>query len=173
MMATHASTALGAGVSFDELLRHNEEEAARWRAFFEANPAALAVPLTGQLPDIRQMLRHIFAVELIYGENVVGRPRAKIVYEDFPYATLGDLFGMADRAKRHFEDAIRRNLDWNEMLQYGSKERNFWITATRRKMFLHAMFHSLRHWAQVATALRQAGFKQDWQHDFIFSKVME
>ncbi len=172
-MATQASAALGAGVSFDELLRQNEEETARWRAFFEANPAALAVPLTGEIADARQMLRHIFAVELIYAENVVGRPRAKIVYEDFPYGTLDELFGMAEAARQHFQEAMRRNLDWNEKLQYGDKARNFWITATRRKMFLHAMFHSLRHWAQLATALRQAGFKQDWQHDFIFTKVME
>jgi hypothetical protein len=40
-------------------------------------------------------------------------------------------------------------------------------------MFAHALFHSMRHWAQLATTLRQNGLKQDWQHDFIFTKVME
>jgi hypothetical protein len=30
----------------------------------------------------------------------------------------------------------------------------------------------VRHWAQLSTYLRQKGYKQDWQHDFIFSAVI-
>ncbi len=160
-------------VTFDELLRHNEEETARWRRFFDAHPQALEVPLSGEIPDVRQMLRHIFAVELIYAETVRGITRAKIVYKDFPYGSLAELFGMNDTARQHFRHALQQTTDWNEKLKYGDKERNFWITASRRKMFVHAMLHSLRHWAQLATALRQAGHKQDWMHDFIFTEVME
>jgi uncharacterized damage-inducible protein DinB len=36
----------------------------------------------------------------------------------------------------------------------------------------HALLHGVRHWAQLSTYLRQKGYKQDWQHDFIFSGVM-
>jgi uncharacterized damage-inducible protein DinB len=39
-------------------------------------------------------------------------------------------------------------------------------------MFAHAMLHGVRHWAQLATALREAGHGTDWGHDFLFSDVM-
>jgi hypothetical protein len=31
----------------------------------------------------------------------------------------------------------------------------------------------VRHWAQLSTLLRQKGFKQDWQHDFIAFGVIK
>ena len=34
------------------------------------------------------------------------------------------------------------------------------------------MLHGIRHWAQIATALRKAGYKQDWPHDFIFTEAV-
>jgi len=34
------------------------------------------------------------------------------------------------------------------------------------------VLHSVHHRAQLATFLRQRGFKQDWTHDLIASKVM-
>jgi hypothetical protein len=45
--------------------------------------------------------------------------------------------------------------------------------ASRRKIFIHALVHGVRHWAQLSTYLRQKGYKQDWQHDFIFSGVIK
>jgi uncharacterized damage-inducible protein DinB len=47
------------------------------------------------------------------------------------------------------------------------------LTASRRKIFIHALLHGVRHWAQLAACLRQQGYKQDWQHDFIFTGVVK
>jgi len=33
--------------------------------------------------------------------------------------------------------------------------------------------HSLRHWAQISTYLRQQELKQQWNHDMLMSKAME
>ncbi|HMC32582.1 MAG TPA: hypothetical protein VKL99_17220 [Candidatus Angelobacter sp.] len=41
-----------------------------------------------------------------------------------------------------------------------------------QKDFFHALLHSVRHWAQLSTHLRQKGYKQDWQHDFMASGVI-
>jgi hypothetical protein len=38
---------------------------------------------------------------------------------------------------------------------------------------IHTLMHSIRHWAQLATELRKAGFKTDWPHDLLFSDVIE
>jgi uncharacterized damage-inducible protein DinB len=46
------------------------------------------------------------------------------------------------------------------------------LRASKRKMFTHAMLHGVRHWAQLATALREKGHGTDWPHDFLFSDVM-
>src|SRR5205085_11149755 len=104
---------------------------------------------------------------------VRGTSRERIAMEDFPGEPLAALFGLNEQARANFAAVLRGDFDWSESLRYGNKERNFWVSASRRKMFTHAMVHSLRHWAQLASALREAGFKQDWQHDFIFTQVME
>ena len=46
------------------------------------------------------------------------------------------------------------------------------VHATRRKLFVHIMIHSRRHWAQLATLLRSHGLKTDWPQDFLFSEAM-
>jgi uncharacterized damage-inducible protein DinB len=60
-------------------------------------------------------------------------------------------------------------------------ERNYAITAGRgqtisgsgRKFLTHIVFHSTRHWAQMAALMRQHGYKTDWQHDFVFSDALK
>ncbi len=47
------------------------------------------------------------------------------------------------------------------------------IRASKRKIFAHAMLHGVRHWAQLATALREAGYPTNWGKDFLYSPVME
>ncbi len=44
---------------------------------------------------------------------------------------------------------------------------------TARKMLTQAALHSVYHWAQVAMAVRQAGFPTDRPQDIIISDVME
>ena len=39
-------------------------------------------------------------------------------------------------------------------------------------MYIHALLHSMRHWAQLATALREAGYATDCGKDFLYSEVM-
>jgi uncharacterized damage-inducible protein DinB len=47
------------------------------------------------------------------------------------------------------------------------------VKASRRKLLAQALTHSMRHWAQIATFLRQQGLKQEWNHDFLLSNAME
>jgi uncharacterized damage-inducible protein DinB len=163
-----------ARVELDELLRHNQEETERWRKFFAATPAALEVPMDmADMKTVRGAVVHIFVVEQLYGERLSGITRERLSYDDFPAESLDQLFSYHDLALAH----LRKLLDtyteaqWSESVEF--KARVMSITASRRKMFMHVLLHSMRHWAQVAMVLRQAGFPQDWQHDFIFTQVME
>lgn len=41
---------------------------------------------------------------------------------------------------------------------------------TPRKIMVHVVLHEIRHWAQIATMLRQQGLPGDF-HDFLFSPL--
>jgi uncharacterized damage-inducible protein DinB len=47
------------------------------------------------------------------------------------------------------------------------------LTFTARKLVFHILFHEIRHWAQIATAVRNAGFPPPGFHDFLFCDTME
>ena len=44
---------------------------------------------------------------------------------------------------------------------------------TPRKLLFHILFHELRHWAQVALAVRLAGFEPPGDHDFVLQPRAE
>jgi uncharacterized damage-inducible protein DinB len=45
-------------------------------------------------------------------------------------------------------------------------------TVSRRKVAVHALFHSQRHWAQLATLVRNAGFPSGFKGDLLFSPAL-
>jgi uncharacterized damage-inducible protein DinB len=45
-------------------------------------------------------------------------------------------------------------------------------TVSRRKIVAHALFHSQRHWAQLATLVRNAGFPSNFRGDLLFSPAL-
>jgi uncharacterized damage-inducible protein DinB len=45
-------------------------------------------------------------------------------------------------------------------------------TFTRRKVLGHALLHSQRHWAQLATLVRAAGFPSGFGGDLLFSSAL-
>jgi hypothetical protein len=56
--------------------------------------------------------------------------------------------------------------EWDEVLTfqtllYGP------MYGSRRKIVMHALLHGVRHWAQIAMALRQAGWPEQWPHDLM------
>ena len=44
---------------------------------------------------------------------------------------------------------------------------------TPRKLIFHTLIHEVRHGAQIATALRNAGFDPPGQHDLLFTNTLE
>jgi uncharacterized damage-inducible protein DinB len=43
---------------------------------------------------------------------------------------------------------------------------------TPRKLLFHCLLHETRHWAQIALALRRAGFEPPGNHDLFYSRAM-
>ena len=59
--------------------------------------------------------------------------------------------------------------EWSTPVSLGFRD----FKASKRKMLAQAIWHSINHRGQLATFLRQQGFKQDWIHDILASKVMD
>ncbi len=42
------------------------------------------------------------------------------------------------------------------------------MQATRRSELVHTLMHSIRHYARLATLVRQHGIQPDWAMDYMF-----
>jgi uncharacterized damage-inducible protein DinB len=161
------------GLSFGELLDYTSEETNHWRDWFRKNEAALdlACDIAGS-KTVREVVLHIVIVQARYAERLLNLPITE--YEQLAAKSAEELVALANKSAEDLRSfAVAANdADWDGTLAFPTRSAGT-LTASRRKIFVHALLHSVRHWAQLATFLRQQGHKQDWQHDFIFSSVLK
>jgi uncharacterized damage-inducible protein DinB len=163
-----------AQISFAELLDWNERETKKWQAWFESQSAAvLDVPISiAQTKNVREFLLHIFAVELRYTQRLTDKPVTS--YEELPTGSVADLFGIGERARAGLRAYLANATDEQlKSVQEFPTRTAGTLRASERKMFAHTIIHSVRHWAQLATALREAGYETKWMKDFLMTEVME
>jgi uncharacterized damage-inducible protein DinB len=157
------------GISFSDLLSYNADETEHWKRFFSEHTPALdlACDVAGA-GSVRKLLHHIFATELFFANRVLEQP--KVDYDKLPHESLDELFAIHAEAHRKFQEFLAKATaeDWSIPVSLGFRD----FKASKRKMVAQALLHSVHHRAQLATFLRQQGFKQDWTHDLIASKVM-
>lgn len=154
------------GIEFSELLAYTEQETERWREFFSHHPAALDLPfdIAG---TVRALVEHVFAVELHFANLMLGLEKPPSQPSG---SSLQEIFKTSEEAMRRYRQILADDkIDWEELVEL---RLGGW-KASRRKMLAQAFTHSLRHWAQIATFLRQQGFKQEWIHDLLLSDAMQ
>ncbi|HEV8492798.1 MAG TPA: DinB family protein, partial [Candidatus Angelobacter sp.] len=140
-------------------------------------PDALGLPcdISGT-KAVRELVLHIVAVQMRYAERLLNMPITEYdqLSAKITQGTPGEeLFALSRKSLEDLRSfAIAANdSDWDGTLTFPTRSAGE-LTASRRKIFIHALLHGVRHWAQLSTHLRQKGYKQDWQHDFIFSGVI-
>ena len=156
-----------------ELLSFCSEEHQRWQRWFQTKQQALDIPTDiARTTSVRELILHIVLVELRYSERLLNKEVTQ--YEAIPTDNLDRLFGIAKQAEENFLSFFKSaaDSDWNEVLTFPTRSAGT-LRASKRKMFVHALLHGMRHWAQLSSLLRQQGLPQDWQHDFLMSTVME
>ena len=161
------------GIALAELLADNELSTQKWQAWFTANPTALDLPCDiYNSSSVRGLLRHLFAVELRHSQRLLGKE--VIAYEAIPMDSLDGLFAVHAQAvenlHRFLAGASAESLQ--ETLAISTLSAGT-LHATRRKLFVHILLHSIRHWAQLSTHLRAHGYKTEWAKDFLMSDAME
>jgi uncharacterized damage-inducible protein DinB len=159
-------------LSADELLRFCFAETQRWRDWLAANQKLLDLPIDiAQAKTVRDLVLHIVAVDLRYAERLLGERVTE--YNQLPTSTLEEIFSTADRAREKLESFMRQAsaAEWSQVLSFSTRSAGT-LSSSKRKIFIHTLLHGMRHWAQLATYLRQQGHKQPWAHDFIFTDVI-
>lgn len=153
-------------VSAEKLVAWNDSTAQHWRDFIIANPLILF-----QLCDIRNgktvvdTLQHIVAVELRYAQRLSGLPESP--YEDIPKGPVDALFGAHELAFDMIRNLLAKpDYDWSAEVIFDTISLGRMRTS-RETILLHLTLHSIRHYAQLATLVRQQGFKPTWQMDYL------
>lgn len=160
------------GLSFGELLDYASEETNHWRDWFKKNPDTLELPCDiAGATNVKGVMLHIIVVQVRYAERLLNQPVTE--YSEVESKTAGELFSLAQKSAEDLRSfAVAANdVDWDGSISFPTRSAGT-LTASRRKIFVHALLHGVRHWAQLAAYLRQQGHKQDWQHDFLFSSVI-
>lgn len=160
-------------ITLEELLAWNQESANFWNAHFDANPALLELPCSiDNSGHVQVLVRHIWMAELRWAQCVAGLPVAP--REDLPKGPLNTLFGLHGQAVQIFRTLLDDPAhDWEETVSLPYD----WLpahlqNASRRKIAGHVLFHSERHWAQLATHIRTAGFPTGFEGDLLLSSAL-
>ena len=164
---------MSVGITLEELLAWNEEASGFWKAHLEANPALLELPCgIGGTANVQEFVRHIWGVELRWVQRLAGLPVTD--REKMPAGPLDALFALHSEAMEIFRGLLNSPpASWDELyvldIPSVPPEKR---TLSRRKVAAHMLFHSHRHWAQLATLVRAAGFPSDFKGDLLFSSAL-
>ena len=161
--------------SFDEFLDYTAEEREKWERWFADKPASIyaaRVQDEGNFPTVWQLMDHIFMVEKRHTQRLANEtPLVETTGVHEP--DVAAIFAWGRAARERFQRAFG-SLSEAE----ASTPRSFLVMGktysfTPRKLAFHVMMHEVRHWAQIATAVRNAGFPPPGQPDLIFSRAMK
>lgn len=164
---------MSVGITLEELLEWNEEVSNWWKAHLDANPHLLELPCDiGGTKNVQELVRHIWGVELRWSQRLAGSP--VMAKEEMPAGPLDAIFALHTQATDIFRGLLAADdASWSEFytldLPFISQEKR---TMSRRKIALHALIHGHRHWAQLATLVRAAGFNSKFGGDLLFSEVL-
>ncbi len=153
-------------LSAEDVLAWNDRSAQSWRTVIEQHPEILAIPcdIYG-VPNVALLLRHIVSAEVRYAQRLVGLPGSPL--EAFLHSSAADLFDAHDRAIRSLRAELGRPLNWDEPFAFQTISHGG-ARSTRKTIFFHALLHSIRHYAQLATLVRQHGFQPPDALDYLF-----
>ena len=160
-------------ITYDELLRYTNGEREKWRSWFTAHPAAIDAPLQsgGRFPTTGKLIDHIFLVERRHLQRLTGdrlSEQTGLTGNNAP-----PLFDYGASVRRELEqfvaDLDEDAADQPRSIQVASGGE---YMLTPRKLLFHILVHEIRHWAQIALAVRLAGFEPPGQHDLFYSTAL-
>ncbi len=159
-------------ITLDELLRYTSAERDKWRVWFLEHPGAMdaAVQPGGRLPTVGKLIDHTFLVERRHLQRLTGTtlsPSTGLTGNNAP--PLFDYGSSVRRELEQFADELDDELA-DEVRTFEVRDRQW--PMTMRKLLFHILFHEIRHWAQIALAVRLAGYEPPGDHDLFYSAAL-
>jgi uncharacterized damage-inducible protein DinB len=154
-------------LSCEDLLGYGDYTAGQWRDWFAANEVALDVACDiNNTGTVRGLVQHIFAVELRFAQRLLGEDVTP--YDQLPIKTLPDLFAIHALALEKYRTFLRTATEaaFGEIIEVKLRTGQA-LRVSRRDIFVHAHLHASRHWAQIATVVRHAGYPQIGPQDYL------
>jgi uncharacterized damage-inducible protein DinB len=154
-------------ISVDKLLTWNDATTQRWRDFILANAAVLTLPSDiRNSSSVADTLQHIVAVELRYAQRLSSLPESP--YESLPKDSIDSLLATHTQALELIRNLLDDpTYDWSTELTFDTISLGR-LRTSRETILLHLTLHSIRHYAQLATLVRQHGFQPTWPMDYLF-----
>lgn len=157
-----------------ELIGYTGEERDKWERWLGGQPpeaTRAAVQTSGRFTTVWALMDHVFLAEKRHTQRIQREsPLAQatnVAEGDTPA-----LFAFA-RAERTGFEGLVNSIRPDEAAQVRDFEMAGAVyRVTPRKLIFHTLIHEVRHWAQIATALRNAGFDPPGQHDLLFTNTL-
>ena len=159
-------------LGFSELLRYTNEERDKWRTWLVARPEAIDAPVQpgGRLPTVGKLVDHIFLVERRHLQRLMDLTPSE--QTGLTGNNAAPLFDYGASVRRELEQYVA-DLDDEEadrVRDFVVRDRTWQMSS--RKLLFHILLHEIRHWAQIALAVRLAGFEPPGDHDFFYSRAV-
>ena len=133
----------------------------RWKRRFQPG---------GRFGTVGKLIDHIFLVERRHLQRLRGETladRTGLTGNNAP-----PLFDYGASVRRELEQYVRE-LDEDDAAQIRTFEvRDQQWPMSARKLLFHILMHEIRHWAQIALAVRLAGLEPPGDHDLFFSQAL-
>lgn len=157
------------GLSADDVMAWVEKTTANWRDLVSAHPEILSLPCDiMNVGTAGGLLQHIVAVELRYAERLAGMPATD--YAGVPFDSAEALYATHARAFGILREQLAADGNWDEWVEFQTRSMGM-AKSTRRTILFHLLFHSIRHYAQLATLVRQHGIKPGAPMDYLMMQV--
>ena len=161
---------MSVGLSGEELLAWNDATFAKWMELVERHPEVMAVGCDVYgVVNVGELLHHVAMVELRYAQRLMGQPET--TYEEVPVTVDGLRAahgGMVERVRALLGDVT---YGWESTIRFQTRSMGV-LLASRKTVLVHTLMHSVRHYAQAAMLVRQAGIAPGFPMDYLFMGVL-
>lgn len=153
----------------EEMLAWLEMTSNKWRALVEEHPEILNLPCdVMEVGTVDRLLQHIVAVEVRYAEQLSGLPMTE--YAEIPFDSAAAIYATHERAVGLIRAQLASDVDWDQKVDFKTRTLGL-MRSSRKTALFHAMLHAMRHYAQLATLVRQHGIKPGWAMDYVMMDV--
>ena len=151
----------------EELIAWVEKTTEDWKGLIQAHPEIWAMPCdVASAGTVAVLLQHMVAVELRYAQRLEGVPESP--YSEVLFDTPERLFAFHDCAMVMVGSLVAdKETDWDRQIEFQTISAGR-LRASRKAVLIHMLMHSIRHYAQLQTLVRQHGIKPDFPGDYLF-----